>query len=249
MLLTPAQKRKNIGKLLASDRLGAWIVPFSEDGNIQPDRIQQLELRKKWFSRGGEKALGTLQIINHSSNQIVIPEQTLWWDRNGDSYKLTELGMVKPNTISFLGVEAVEFGSRDYHGFAQVSHWPDAENADVDWAQIEVLYAQTELCAGEAEDGEESASCFALDAVLKVEGGAYRGEGAVFFQQKKSIIWHFYAGESLAGFRVMTERMSGYVYHQVNIKPTLLFWKDESIQLGAGTVWLRFSGVEPEANQ
>jgi len=246
MLTTPAQKRNNIGKLIRDDKLGAWIVPFSESGSIYPKRITKLAIQKRWFTPEGERAVGTLQLVNQSNNAIVVPRWTRWWDDSGGTYQTTEETVVRPKTVSNLMVEALEVGVKNYFGLVKTNDWLSAENADIDFAEARVLYVQTQLICGEAEDEKDDLSCSTLGASVNIEGGTYRGEYALVIVQKDPLYWNFSEGETLAGFRVMTEHMSGYVYHQVNIKPVLRFWEPQHILLKPETVQIRFVGIKQE---
>jgi hypothetical protein len=245
-LLSAAEKRKNIGRLLAKGVIQPWVIPISAQGNLYHHRCQPLKVVNQWFTPTARFARGGLRIDNPGSNPVTIPTETVWWDETGRSYSLTELAVVPPKGTKFVGVVAREPGNHTYTGRAWATNWPDYDNPDEDDATISILHGNTTFPAGEGEDESDVATCMALDVGLDVQGGSFQGQSRLVVRQKDKLTWSFHPQESLGGFQVMTERLSGYVFHRLNLHPIVQFPTPQVITLKSGTITITFIGIEPE---
>jgi len=236
-------QRKRIGKRLAKQALQAWAVPFRQGGSIYFDRPLALELDWEWYSPEGEYATGSMRIINHTPNELVVPPGTVWCDEENREYEMAEVKKIPPYNQSVIAARSARREFIDYEGEVRPREWFLPGSIDEDEA---VILLDSPPVTGFAEEQEDETWVLLIEARASVRGGSrpnslgrYKGRAI----QKSALRWWFKPGESLAGIRLFTERLSGYMFHEAKLVPTLVFWREQAVSIKPGSLVMDFEGV------
>ena len=240
-----------IGKLLYRGQVGFWMVPFSLQNRLWREKITQPQIAFEWFTPSGAFPTGSLFIKNYANRPFTVPPDAIIEDPLGRTYRLIEPRgyLISPHSQTELPIRGEQKETLTYTGSARFRPFTPGGSFDEDHAEGNLLNVPPEatVVQGWAIDLGEETEGSLVQLFLNVSGGSKVGNTAMVAYNTQPLEWMFSAQESLSGFNIMTERLSGYLYHRVNLRVKLRFPEPKMIRMRTGLVRVSFSGLEQEA--
>ena len=119
-------------------------------------------------------------------------------------------------------------------------------NGSIDEDEAIILLESPPVTGFAWEEREDEAYALLIEARVSARGGSkpntlgrYKGRAT----QKNTLRWRFAPGDTLAGIRLFTECLSGYMFHEAKIIPTLVFWAEQSVSIEPGSLVMDFEDV------